>query len=253
MPCDAVAFLLSRIGAVKQVFWLLILIALCGCKAEPDSKSADVSSRAAMDNPAPAGDRKTAAASAGASSTDNRPVIACFGDSLTAGLGTDPGQSYPDYLQTLLDGEGYKYRVVNEGISGDTTKDGVARVAHVLALKAAVVVVEFGGNDGLRGLPLTETQKNLASMVATIHASGARVLLAGISLPPSYGQDYITRFNAMYPAIAKQAGVSLNPFIYKDVFGVPGDIQDDGIHATAKGNQQVAKNIAGSLKPLLKR
>ncbi|HEY4357862.1 MAG TPA: arylesterase [Acidobacteriaceae bacterium] len=238
---------------MKQLFWLFILIALCGCKAEPNNKFAAGSSPASTENPSPVSKPATLPASPSASVADNRPVIVCFGDSLTAGLGTDPGQSYPDYLQTLLNGEGYRYRVVNEGVSGDTTKDGVARVAHVLSLKPAIVVVEFGGNDGLRGLPLTETQKNLAGMVTTIHASGAKVLLAGISLPPSYGQDYITRFNAMYPAIAKQAGVSLNPFIYKDVYNTPGDIQDDGIHATAKGNQQVAKNIAASLKPLLKR
>lgn len=184
---------------------------------------------------------------------DKRPVIVCFGDSLTAGYGVDHDLSYPADLQRNLDAKGYKYRVINMGVSGDTTKDGLARMKNVLALKPYLVVVEFGGNDGLRGLPIGDTEKNLDTIVSTLKKSGTRVAMAGITLPPDYGPDYVGRFNGMYPAIAKKNNVKLLPFIYKDVYGVPGYIQDDRTHATAKGNVQVAKNIEGLITPLLKK
>jgi len=181
-----------------------------------------------------------------------RPIIVCFGDSLTAGYGTDPGQAYPDDLQKILDDSNYPYRVINEGVSGNTTKDGVDRLAHIIALHPQLVVVEFGGNDGLRGLPIEQTKKNMSTIVDELQASGAKVALAGITLPPDYGPDYIAKFNAMYPALAKQYKVPLLPFLLKDVYGVPGDMQDDATHATAQGNKQVAANVAALIEPLLK-
>ena len=181
-----------------------------------------------------------------------RPIIVCFGDSLTAGYGTDPGQAYPDELQKILDDSNYPYRVINEGVSGNTTKDGVDRLAHIIALHPQLVVVEFGGNDGLRGLPIEQTKKNMSTIVDELQASGTKVALAGITLPPDYGPDYIAKFNAMYPALAKQYKVPLLPFLLKDVYGVPGDMQDDATHATAQGNKQVAANVAALIEPLLK-
>ncbi len=177
----------------------------------------------------------------------------CFGDSLTAGYGVDPASSYPADMQRDLDAEGYHYRVINMGVSGNTTKDGLERVARVTAQKPVLVVVEFGGNDGLRGLPIEETQSNLGAIVAQLRNSGTRVALAGITLPPDYGQDYIAKFNAMYPAISRTYNVPLLPFLYKDVYNVPGDLQDDGVHATIQGNVQVAKNVEGLIRPLLKK
>jgi acyl-CoA thioesterase I len=193
------------------------------------------------------------ATNADAPASDSRPVIVCFGDSLTAGLGTEPGESYPDDLQKLLDTQGYHYRVANAGVSGETTKDGVERLDHVVAKKPKIVVLEFGGNDGLRGLPLEQTQDNLAEMIETLQKSGARVALAGISLPPEYGPDYIAKINAIYPALAKKYHVRLLPFLLKDVYGVPGDMQEDGHHATAKGNKQVAMNVENLIKPMLRK
>ena len=181
-----------------------------------------------------------------------RPIIVCFGDSLTAGYGTDPGQSYPDVLQTILDTANYPYRVINEGVSGNTTKDGLDRISRVIALHPQLVVLEFGGNDGLRGLPIETTHKNMASMIDQLQGARIKVALAGITLPPDYGPDYIAKFNAMYPALAKQYHVPLLPFLLKDVYGVPGDMQDDATHATAQGNKQVAANIAGLIEPMLK-
>lgn len=182
-----------------------------------------------------------------------RPVIVCFGDSLTAGHGVAEGQTYPDYLQRDLDGRGYAYRVINKGIDGNTTKDGVDRLKDVLTLHPQIVVVEFGGNDGLRGLPISTTRQNLNQIVSEILKAGVKVVLAGITLPPNYGADYIQQFNETYTMLAHKYKVPLIPFLFKDVYGVPGSMQEDGIHATAKGNQQVALNVLQALTPLLRK
>jgi acyl-CoA thioesterase I len=184
---------------------------------------------------------------------DKRPLIVCFGDSLTAGHGVDFAQSYPAYLQADLDARGYHYRVVNQGISGNTTKDAVERLPDIVALKPAVVVVEFGGNDGLRGLPIEDSRANLDKIVSTLKASGAKVVLAGITLPPDYGPDYIQQFNQTYSLLAKKYNVPMLPFLLKGVFGVDGMMQPDKTHATAQGNQIVAKNVLPLLLPLLKK
>ena len=184
---------------------------------------------------------------------DRRPLLVCFGDSLTAGAGTGPGESYPDYLQSALDQRHIHYRVDNQGISGNTTKDGLQRLPGILALHPAVVLVEFGGNDGLRGLPIADTRANLDQIVATLQHSGARVALAGITLPPDYGPDYIRQFNQTYTLLAKKYRVPMLPFLLQNVYGVPGMMQRDRTHATAAGNRIVARNLLPLLLPLLKK
>jgi acyl-CoA thioesterase-1 len=184
---------------------------------------------------------------------DKRPLIVCFGDSLTAGYGTEPGKSYPDYLQTDLDAKGYQYRVVNEGVSGNTTKDGVQRVDGIVAMKPAIVIVEFGGNDGLRGFRIEDSRTNLDQIVSALKGSRAQIVLAGITLPPNYGPDYIKQFNETYTLLAKKYDVPLFPFLLKNVYGVDGMMQADNTHATAEGNKIVAKNILPLLLPLLKK
>jgi len=186
-----------------------------------------------------------------AAPADRRPLLVCFGDSLTAGAGTGPGESYPDYLQSVLDQRHIHYRVDNQGISGNTTKDGLQRLPGILALHPAVVLVEFGGNDGLRGLPIADTRANLDQIVATLQHSGARVALAGITLPPDYGPDYIRQFDQTYTLIAKKYRVPLLPFLLQNVYGVPGMMQPDRTHATAAGNRIVARNLLPLLLPLL--
>jgi acyl-CoA thioesterase-1 len=188
-----------------------------------------------------------------AAPADRRPLLVCFGDSLTAGAGTGPGESYPDYLQSALDQRHIHYRVDNQGISGNTTKDGLQRLPGILALHPAVVLVEFGGNDGLRGLPIADTRANLDLIVATLQRSGARVALAGITLPPDYGPDYIRQFDQTYTLIAKKYRVPLLPFLLQNVYGVPGMMQRDRTHATAAGNRIVARNLLPLLLPLLKK
>jgi acyl-CoA thioesterase-1 len=181
------------------------------------------------------------------------PAIVCFGDSLTAGHGVATGHTYPDYLQGLLDSHGYHYRVLNMGISGDTTKDGVSRLNSVIAAHPAIAVVEFGGNDVLRGLPITATQANLDRIISTLQHAGIHVALAGITLPPNYGQDYIDAINQTYVLAAKKFNVPLLPFILDHVYFVPGAMQSDGIHPTAKGTPLVAQNVYNLIKPLLKK
>ena len=237
---------LSAIGFIAAAA-LSVCLACTGCKDVPHH--AEDPKAAPAPTPTPPPQQQSATQSPPPSAQD---LIICFGDSLTAGFGTDPGESYPDVLQQLLDARGYHYHVVNAGISGDTTKDGLDRIARVIARHPQLVVVEFGGNDGLRGLPLEQTQANLATMIQQLQSSGAQVALAGITLPPSYGPDYIKKFDAMYPARAKKYHTRLLPFLLKNVYGVPGDMQPDNTHATAQGNKQVALNVEALIQPLLK-
>jgi len=224
---------------------LALTTSLFGCKeARSTAEATVVTAAAPQPQPQPA--------AVPVAPADTRPLLICFGDSLTAGYGTEPGEAYPDVLQQLLDARGYHYHVLNSGISGNTTKDGLDRIARVIARHPQLVVVEFGGNDGLRGLPLEQTQANLDSIVHQLQTSGATVVLAGITLPPDYGPDYIKKFDAMYPALAKKYHTRLLPFLLKNVYGVPGDMQADDTHATAKGNKQVAANVQALIQPLLK-
>jgi acyl-CoA thioesterase I len=228
---------------------LLAAFLLAGCQSKTPAPEA--AAPAPSEAPAP-----SAVASPGetaANAPDGRPVIVAFGDSLTAGYGADPGDSYPDYLQKDLDAKGYHYQVINQGISGNTTKDGVDRLPDVLRLKPVLVIVAFGGNDGLRGLPIASTRENLDHIVSTLLQSGAKVVLGGITLPPNYGPDYIRQFNQTYALLAAKYHVPMLPFLLKDVWGVPGDMQGDGIHATDQGNAQVAKNLLPLIVPQLKK
>ena len=249
---------------MRKVHCLFILagltLALSGCHAggAPDSAGEGRPEVVASSAPATAdrgGPRRDEAGvpAPASKSSDARPLLVCFGDSLTAGLGTEPGQSYPDYLQADLDQLHYKYRVDNEGVSGNTTKDGVERLPDILALHPVVVVVEFGGNDGLRGLPIADTRANLDQIVGTLQRAGIKVALAGITLPPDYGQDYIRQFNQTYTLLAKKYRVPMLPFLLKNVYGVPGMMQRDQTHATAKGNVIVARNVLPLVLPLLKK
>lgn len=180
-------------------------------------------------------------------------VLVCFGDSITAGYGLVEGQSFPDALQRQLDAEGYHYKVLNKGTSGATTKDAVASLTLVLRLHPDAIIVEFGGNDGLRGLPLEQTRRNLDQVLTTLEGAHIKILLAGITLPPNYGGDYIKSFDAVFKALAAKHHVAFVPMIYKDLIHVPGTIQGDGIHPTAKGSEMIAKTLLPALKPLLKK
>ncbi len=170
-------------------------------------------------------------------------TIACFGDSLTAGFGLPPGASYPDVLQRKLDAAGGRYRVLNLGVSGETTGNGVARLPAVLAEKPDLVVLEFGANDGLRGIPVEIATANLERMIEELQKAGARVVLAGMILPPSFSTAYTRRFGAMFSDLADKYHLPLIPFILEGVAGYPRFTQPDGLHPNAEGARRVAETV----------
>jgi len=185
--------------------------------------------------------------------TDDRPVIAAFGDSISAGFGLDPGKSFPDDLQRILDAKGYQYHVVNLGVSGDTTTDGLERLPSLLALKPKIVILEFGGNDGLRGQPVTGAKANLAQMIEALQKTGAEVVLAGMTLPRNYGPEYIHSFEQMYVDLASEYHLTRIPFLLDQVGGISSLMKPDGLHPTARGAEIVAGTVMRYLTPLLKR
>ena len=182
-----------------------------------------------------------------------QPLLVCYGDSITAGYGLLTGQAYPEALQRDLDRGGYHYKVSNQGTSGATTKDAVADLRSIVMLHPQVVIVEFGGNDGLRGLPLTETRRNLDAVLTDLENAHIKTLLAGITLPPNYGQEYIQQFELIFRDLAQKHHVAFVPMIYKNLVNVPGTIQPDGIHPTAKGSEIIAKTLLPALTPLLRK
>jgi acyl-CoA thioesterase-1 len=181
----------------------------------------------------------------------DRPILICYGDSITAGLGLRDGEAYPQDLQKLLDARGYAYKVVNQGTSGATTKDALAGLPYVLRLHPAIVIVEFGGNDGLRGLPVDQTRANLDQVLTALEKAHAKILLAGITLPPDYGRDYIRSFDEIFRSLAAKHHIAIVPMLYKDLINVQGTIQGDGIHPTAKGSAIIASTLYSALQPLL--
>jgi acyl-CoA thioesterase-1 len=185
--------------------------------------------------------------------TAGHPLLVCYGDSITAGYGLQSGESFPDALQRDLNARGYHYKVSNHGTSGATTKDAVAGLSVILRLHPEIVIVEFGGNDGLRGLPLDQTRRNLDSVLTALEAAHIKILLAGITLPPNYGQPYIQQFNQVFRDLASKHHVAFVPMIYKNMVNVAGTIQSDGIHPTAKGSEIVAQTLFPVLAPLLKK
>jgi len=181
---------------------------------------------------------------------DTRPVIVAFGDSLTAGVS---GRSYPESLQIDLDNAGYKYRVDNQGVSGDTTTDGLARIDNVLGVHPFLVLLEFGGNDGLRGVPVDATRENLNQMIQRIQDAKIPLVLLGITLPPNYGPDYVKPFTALFPTLAAAHKIKLMPFLLLHVYQDHALMQPDGIHPNEQGNVIVARDVFHLIEPMLKK
>lgn len=184
---------------------------------------------------------------------DDRPALVAFGDSLTAGFGVDPGHSYPDYLQKLIDENGYRYRVVNAGVSGDTTSGGLTRLAGIMAMDPEIVLLELGANDGLRGMPVEQTRANLEEMIATMQQKGITVVLLGMTLPRNYGPDYIQSFEKIYKDIAKVYKLILIPFEIEMFASDPTLMQRDGLHPTAEGYAKVAPEMFRHIEKVLKK
>ena len=178
-------------------------------------------------------------------------VIVALGDSLTAGLGVAADEAYPALLEARLAREGYAYRVVNAGVSGDTTAGGLRRVDWVLRAKPEIAIVALGANDGLRAQSPQAMRENLTAIVKRLQAAGSRVLLVGMRLPPNYGADYTTEFQAVFPEVARSTGAAFMPFLLDGVAADTRLNQPDGIHPTAAGYQVIADRLWPYLRPLL--
>jgi acyl-CoA thioesterase I len=232
---------MRRSWILTKLFSCLFLILLCGY----DRSDATVSQLPSSSPPREAVGPKPVSA--------ERPSIVAFGDSLTAGLGVRQDESYPARLQRKLDAAGYGYRVVNAGVSGETTAGGARRVSWVLKNKPAIVILELGGNDGLRGLSLSETKANLERIIQQFKQASVTVVLAGMKLPPNYGQEYTDGFESLYQALAKQYRLTLIPFFLDGVAGSSSLNQADGIHPTGEGYRIIVERIFPTLEPLLDR
>ena len=184
-------------------------------------------------------------------SADNRPRIVAFGDSLTAGLGVAADETYPAELQRRLDALGLRYRVINAGVSGETTAGGLRRVPWVLKSNPEIVILELGANDGLRGLRVDETQANLEQIIQQLQRSGVQVILAGMKLPPNYGNDYLSGFERIYPELAARYRLPLIPFFLEGVAASSTLNQADGIHPTAQGYRTIVETMLRTIQPIL--
>lgn len=183
----------------------------------------------------------------------NTRNILFFGTSLTAGLGVDPEQAFPALIQHKVDSLKLPYKVINAGLSGETSADGKSRIDWLLRQHVDIFVLELGANDGLRGIPVKETEVNLQAIIDKVKKKypDAKLILAGMQMPPSMGEKYTIPFRDLFPSLAKKNQMAFVPFLLKGVGGVPKLIQQDGLHPTAQGHQILAQNVWEILKPEL--
>jgi acyl-CoA thioesterase-1 len=180
-------------------------------------------------------------------------TVVVLGDSLAAGLGVDPSQAFPALLQGKIDADGIAATVINAGVSGDTSADGLNRIHWLLKRKIDVLVLELGGNDGLRGIPVSATKTNLQTIIDSLKQKypTARVIVAGMQMPPNMGETYTKAFKELFPELAEKNHAALIPFLLEGVGGRPELNQPDHIHPTAEGHKIVADNVWRALKPIL--
>ncbi len=233
---------------LRRVHWVSILAALAlvaggaSCRSREPVRST---------RPAPAPEAAGAPAP-DARPADTRPKIVVLGDSLTAGLGLAQNEAYPVRLQERLDAAGLRFEVVNAGVSGDTSAGGLGRLDWSLDGDVRILVVALGGNDGLRGLPPDEMEKNLGEIIRRARARRIEVLLAGMESPTSMGPDYQRQFHDVFPSLAREYKTAFLPFLLQDVAGRPELNQRDGIHPTAEGARIVADHVWRVLEPMVR-
>ncbi|MBI3611307.1 MAG: arylesterase [Nitrospirae bacterium] len=223
---------------------MLFPLGWSGCRQNSDDHSSNGPSRAV-------GSEATAPSGLKASPSDQRRIIVAFGDSLTAGLGVAVDEAYPAVLERKIRESGYPYRVVNAGMSGETTAGGLRRIPWILQSRPEIVILELGANDGLRGLGIVQTKKNLADIIESLQREHIRVILAGMRMPPNYGKEYTEGFKKIFPELAARYRLTLIPFFLEGVAGQSSLNQADGIHPTAQGYQKIADNLWSRLEPLL--
>jgi len=230
--------------ALSWVILLLVLVGGSGCRQNSYDQSNRNSSQTV-------GTQETASPARQSAPTYNERVIVAFGDSLTAGLGVAEEEAYPAVLERKIHEAGFSYRVVNAGVSGETTAGGLRRVSWILQNRPEIVILELGANDGLRGLSLSETKKNLTEIIEELQREHVRIVLAGMQMPPNYGKEYTESFEKIFPELAGGYRLILIPFFLEGVAGRAGLNQADGIHPTAQGYQKVVDNVWPKLEPLL--
>jgi len=228
--------------AVVVVIVMTVSMLAAAC-AQPAADRREPTTRASRDG----GSAVAAPAAA------KRPRIVFLGDSLTAGLGLDPAQSVPALIQERLTDEGYAYEVVNAGVSGDTTAGGLSRLDWSLDGDVRILVIELGGNDGLRGLPVAAIKRNLTQILERARERQVHVLLTGMEAPPNFGASYTTEFRQVFRDLAREHGVSFMPFFLDGVAGNPKLNQADGIHPNPAGARVVEANVWHALEPLLEK
>jgi acyl-CoA thioesterase-1 len=221
----------------------------CGVGVEGDRASARPSAAGA--DAAPGTQEVPSVTQDAPAAVDSRARVVFLGDSLTAGLGLEPAQAYPTLIQHKIDAAGLPFQVVNAGVSGDTSAGGLSRLDWALDGDVRILVVALGGNDGLRGLPPAELEKNLSAIIERAQARQIAVILAGMEAPPNFGRDYIEAFHQVYPTLAAKYHVPLIPFLLNDVAGVERLNQRDGIHPTAEGARIVADTVWSTLRGVL--
>ncbi|MBZ9729382.1 arylesterase [Salegentibacter sp. JZCK2] len=184
-----------------------------------------------------------------------KDVILFFGNSLTAGMGLEPSEAFPALIQNRLDSLGYDYEVVNAGLSGETTASGKNRINWVLNQDVDVFVLELGANDGLRGIPIEETKRNLQDIITTVKEENpdTKIVLAGMQIPPNMGEEYTSEFRNIFPELAEKNDVKLIPFLLEGVAGDPELNQQDGIHPTADGYKIVTENVWSVLEEVVEK
>jgi len=183
----------------------------------------------------------------------DKKTILFFGNSLTAGMGLDPDEAFPALIQKKIDSLNFNYTVINSGLSGETTASGKNRLEWVLKQKVDIFILELGANDGLRGIPLDETRKNLQIIIDSVELNNKsiRIILAGMMIPPNMGIEYAKEFQNIFPTLAKKNDIELIPFILDKVAGNPDLNQKDGIHPTAEGHKIIAENVWVVLEDLI--
>lgn len=226
----------------KSASAILLLLAMAACTQVKEIKSED----SAADEPTGESNDKAA---------ESRPVILFYGNSITAGYNLDMSEAFPALLQQRLDSLGYSYLVVNAGLSGETSAGGLSRIEWVLKTPVDIFMLELGGNDGLRGIGLADTRKNLSLILEKVKQSnpGVKLIVAGMQIPPNMGQEYTEEFRTIYPALAEQHGALLIPFLLENVGGIPELNLPDGIHPTPEGHEIVAENVWSVLKEIVEK